>query len=366
MRTAGLGVIAAIGALVALLSLQPAGSGAQVRPTNAPFGQANPCTGVTFLAAAIQCPPPVATQAPTNPPRQTPVPAPTQPPLATPRPTPIVVPCGGTLFVPIGQACPTPTQPAFIGPVITQTPPVTPIPTPVPFPTNPQPQPVNQLPASISISGQNPVIVTIRANQPLNILHSVVIDVGPNTQATGVQVSAGTATIVGSQVIWNGFSLDTGQEASATVSLAATGGMALTGNGPPVIQSISMEALDLAGNPVILQSDSSGIVVSTTAPSCTTGGGQSLIACVGASEYTTPQFVVAENWVLSWVFGPCQNGSGAFTLTILNTDGSVSQDNAGYSETSAGNFGTQQYQTGGSYSVQILSVCPWNVQVQVP
>jgi hypothetical protein len=207
--------------------------------------------------------------------------------------------------------------------------------------------------------------VTIHANQPLNVLHSVIIDVGPNTQATGVQVTTGTATIEGSQVIWNGFSLDTGQEASVTVSLVASADAALSGMGPPTIQSISLQALDLAGNPVILYSDGSGNLSPVPNSTCSSNG-QSIVSCVGASEYSTPQFTVGGNWLVSWVFGPCQNGSGAFTLNVLNTDGSVSHDNPPHSETSAGNFGTQKYQTGGSFSVQVLSVCPWNVEVQVP
>lgn len=362
MRAGGLGIIAALGALVGLLGLGPGGSGAQTIPTAKPAtGQANPCPGAIFLAAAVNCPPtptaPAAT--PTRPPA-----TPTPKPIATP----VLVPCGtGLVFA--GQTCaPPPTQAPF-NPIQPQTPvsvPATPVPTRVPFPPTPQPQPNGQLPANITVSGQNPITVTIHANQPLNILHSVVIDVGPNNQATGVQVSTGTATIEGSQVIWNGFSLDTGQEASVTVSLAATAGNALTANGPPAIQSISMEALDLAGNPVILQSDTTGELVSIPASTCSTGGGQSLIACVGASEYSTPQFSVSGSWVLSWVFGPCQNGSGTFTLNILNTDGSVSQDNGPYSETSAGDFGAQQYHVAGDYSAQILSACPWNIEVQVP
>jgi hypothetical protein len=227
------------------------------------------------------------------------------------------------------------------------------------------PSTASQLPASIAISGQNPYTVTIHANQPLNILHSVVIDVGPNTVTTGVQVSTGTATIEGSQVIWNGFSLDTGQEASVTVSLTATADAALSGMGPPTIQSISLQALDLAGNPVVLYSDGNGNLTPIPASTCSNSS-QAVMECIGSSELTTQPFTVGGNWLLSWVFGPCQNGSGAFTLNILNTDGSVSNDNPPYTETSAGNFGTQNYQTGGTFSVQVLSVCPWNVEVQVP
>jgi hypothetical protein len=280
------------------------------------------------------------------------------------------VPCGPG-FVLVGQPCILPTAPAQSGGPVQpynpgqQPPVVTAVPTRQPTAPNQQELAPGQLAANISITGQNPFTVTIHANQTLNIQHSVVIDVGPNTQTTGVQVSTGTATIEGSQVVWNGFSLDTGQEASATVSLAATADAALSGIGPPTIQSVSLQALDLAGNPVILYSDNGGTLASVPAPTCANNG-QSVITCVGAAEYTTPQFTVGGNWLVSWVFGPCQNGSGAFTLNVLNTDGSVSQDNPPHSENSAGNFGTQNYQTGGAFAVQVLSVCPWNVEVQVP
>jgi len=359
MRAGGLSILAALVAFVALLSVQPAGSGAQTVPSRFPQPQPTQCPGTNLFAIAVvpsQCPPVI-----TQPPTPTPAPLPMQ----TPRPAPILVPCGAG-FVFAGQICLPQATPGPITPLLPQsTPAATPPPTRVPATATPQRPVSGTLPASVTISGQNPLTVTIHANQPLNFTHSVVIDVGPNTQATGVQVSAGTATIQGSQVIWNGFSLDTGQEASVTVSLAVTGGDVLTGTGPAAIQSISLEALDLGGSPLILQSDSSGALVSLPAPACNTGGGQSLIRCTGASEYSTPQFTVVGNWVLTWVFGPCPSGVGTFSLSVLNPDGSVSPSNPGLSESSAGDFGTQRYQNDGTYSVQALSVCPWNFEVQV-
>jgi hypothetical protein len=367
MRTVGLTALGALAAALFLLSAIPARLGAQTRTTYPPTTQATPCPGTIFFAtqcASQPTPTPIAA-----PPRATPTTIPTPQPTPT---APVLVRCGSS-FIPAGQPCilPTPTATAQGTGSAQPTTPGTQVPVVSPTPTRPATGPVQppsttaQLPASIAISGQNPFTVTIHANQPLNILHSVVIDVGPNTQATGVQVTTGTATIEGSQVIWNGFSLDTGEEASVTVSLTATADAALSGVGPPAIQSISLQALDLAGNPVVLYSDGSGNLAPVSAATCPNTS-QAVLACVGSTEYTTQPFTVDGNWLVTWVFGPCQFGSGAFTLNILNNDGSVSKDNAPYTETSAGNFGTQNYQTGGTFSVQVLSVCPWNVEVQVP
>jgi len=74
--------------------------------------------------------------------------------------------------------------------------------------------------------------------------NTVIISSPPGVQASTVEVSTGSAVIQGDQVVWSGFSLESGAQASITVTLQATTGGALVGSGSALIQTVTVEALD--------------------------------------------------------------------------------------------------------------------------
>lgn len=149
--------------------------------------------------------------------------------------------------------------------------------------TTPSTSPGLQPPATVTISGQNPVQLTIRANQFLDVTHSIEINLAPGVQATGVQVSTGSATIQGSQIVWNGFTLNAGDQASATINLAVTGGTTLTASGTPAIQNVLIQALDVSGNPVLEQAPGGGPTTDQLPITCTDTSGQPVPNCTGSS-----------------------------------------------------------------------------------
>jgi hypothetical protein len=152
----------------------------------------------------------------------------------------------------------------------------TPQPTPppgrgfVPFPSpspSPSASPAPSAPATVTISNTNPVVITIHANQFLDFTHSVTMNIAPGVQATGVQASTGAATIQGDQVVWNGFTLNAGDEATASVTLAVTPGQTLSAPGTPSIASVSLSALDANGQPVAQDIPAGGPPVDSLTPS---------------------------------------------------------------------------------------------------
>lgn len=156
--------------------------------------------------------------------------------------------------------------------------------------------------------------------------------------------------------------MNTGDQATATISLVATGGTALMGTGTPVLQSVTLDALDQNGNPVIEQSNGLGPLSAAIENACTAGALPVVQDCQGASQYSGPQFTVSGNWVLNWVYGPCAGNTGTLTVNVVNPSGS-SSDNTSVSDTSGGGFGTQQYPIGGTFSLGIASSCPWLVEI---
>jgi hypothetical protein len=229
------------------------------------------------------CPPSASTNFTVTPVREpTPTPVPT--PVPTPNPFPGVTICPGGIFVPAGAPCPLPpinsfpppitsfppaSQPASQPPIATPTPLPSRSPVPVPSPS-PSPTP-STAPATVTISNTNPVVITIHANQFLDLTHSVSIDVAPGVEVTGVQVTTGIATIQGNAVVWNGFTLNAGDDATATVSLATTPGAAQSAPGTPSIQSISLSALDANGQPVTQSVSAGGPPVDSLTPSSLAG-----------------------------------------------------------------------------------------------
>lgn len=100
----------------------------------------------------------------------------------------------------------------------------------------------------------------------LSLQNSVVLDLGPNVQAANVQVTAGSAVIQGNQVVWNHFSLDSGEQASVTISLVVASGGSVVAAGAPLLRDMRVEAVDeQSGEPVLEQAGAAGPAVSSLA-----------------------------------------------------------------------------------------------------
>lgn len=136
------------------------------------------------------------------------------------------------------------------------------------------------LPRNSGQEKQPPVWLTIDANGttatvtignatkiPLDFTGTVVIDLGSGVQATTVLVSVGTAVIQGNQVIWNDFSLSSGQIVPALISLTVAAGGAQTASGLPSIRGVSIDAKDpQSGTAVVEQVQGGGPVFGALAP----------------------------------------------------------------------------------------------------
>jgi hypothetical protein len=139
-------------------------------------------------------------------------------------------------------------------------------------------------PATVTIGSGNPVTVTIRANQYLDLSHSVVITLAPGVTATGVQTTTGSATIVGGAVVWSGFVLQAGDQATATVTLAST--TTIVGTGAPSIQGVTITAIDQSGMTVNYSAPGGGPTVDTLPAACGGASTQSSSACGGTRRFT--------------------------------------------------------------------------------
>lgn len=152
------------------------------------------------------------------------------------------------------------------------------------------PSATSQPPATVTISTGNPVTVTIRANQYLDLTHSVVISLPPGVTATGAQVPVGTVTIVGGAVIWNGFVLEAGDEASATIDLTQTSGNTIVGVGTPAIQGVTITAIDQGGTPITFQAQGGGPSTDQLPIACSGTTGQTAPNCSGGVNDPRPEF----------------------------------------------------------------------------
>jgi len=217
------------------------------------------------------------------------------------------------------------------------------------------------LPVTITISTQNPVKIGLHANQYLDLTHSVTFNLDPSVQATSVQVSTGSATIQGNQVVWSGFTMNAGDDASATVNLVVTGGTALMASGGPSIQSVTVEALDQSGNQVVQFNPGGGPVTAILTTACSNPTGQAVVACTGSGVFSTPQFTVNVSWELVWSFGSCPDPTGSLAVNVLNPDGSQ-MDSRTFSQPPASNAGAQHYTSSGTFTLSISSPCSWSVQ----
>jgi len=229
--------------------------------------------------------------------------------------------------------------------------------TPAPSPAQPAGTPA----ATVAISGQNPVQITVHANQFLDFTHSVIINLDPSLQASSVSVSTGSATIQGNQVVWNGFTMNAGDDATATVSLVVTGGTTLMASGGPSIQSVTLDALDQSGHQVVQVNAGGGPPIGQLLTACVNASGQLVVACSGSGVLSTPQFTVSVTWDLVWSFNSCPDATGTLIVTVLNADGSQ-LDSRTFSQPPSSNSGTQRYTSSGTFSLAINSPCSWSVQ----
>jgi FHA domain len=118
----------------------------------------------------------------------------------------------------------------------------------------------NELPRNAGQENQPPVWLTVDSKGSSAVVTvgnatrqrvdfggaGVTITLAPGVDATNVLVSTGSAAIQGNQVIWNGFSLNSGQIVPAIVGLSAPE----SGSPPegPAISGISIEAMGAGGN----------------------------------------------------------------------------------------------------------------------
>lgn len=267
-------------------------------------------------------------------------------PIVPPQPFP---PSGGT--APVGVIC---TDGSFVASLAA-------CPHSSPPPTNPQP--VRTAPpalaATVTISGQNPAKIGVHANQYLDLRHSVVIKLDPGVEATGGQASIGSVTVDGDRVVWNGFTMNAGDDASATLNLVAVGPMVASGS--PSIQSVSIEALDQSGNPVVLFEPGGGPTVGQLVVACAAAGGQVAVDCKGSGSFSTPQFNVSGGWDFAWSFSSCPDSTSTLAVTVLNSDGSQ-MDSQTFSQPPSSGSGQQHYGTGGNLSIGVVSPCSWSVR----
>jgi hypothetical protein len=136
----------------------------------------------------------------------------------------------------------------------------------------------------VTISNTNPVTVTVHANQYLDLTHSIVITLAPGVTATGVQTTTGSTTIVGGAVIWNGFALQAGGEATATISLASS--TTIVGTGAPAIQGVTITALDQNSTPLNFTAPGGGPTVDTLPAACGGSSAQTGSSCGGTRRFT--------------------------------------------------------------------------------
>ena len=279
--------LGSVGILIALLlaivpGSMPVALGQTAGPISTPAGTQR-CVNGQVIPANLQCQAPTPSfvvASPTTAPLQPLAPQPvitTGPTATIVAPTAVVAP---TTVVPAGSppagtvspqpiVVTTPAPATSTPPTSTTAPAVTAVPTnpPTPVPTTV----VNNVNLSVS-SGDNiprlpgrdntpPIGVDVNTNYSSggasstitlsnntvdgqNLTQTATIALAPGVQATSVTVSTGSAVVQGNQIVWTNFSLDSGQQATATVSVVASGGGALVASGAPVVASVQIAAVD--------------------------------------------------------------------------------------------------------------------------
>jgi hypothetical protein len=76
----------------------------------------------------------------------------------------------------------------------------------------------------------------------------------------------------------------------------------------------------------------------------------------------TPQFQAASGWSMSWSYSNCIDGSGNFSVNIVQPAGDDTFD-VGPNELGSGGSGTDTYTDSGVFSLQVLSECDWTINI---
>lgn len=216
--------------------------------------------------------------------------------------------------------------------------------------------------ATVTISSGNPAVITVVANQYLDFTHSIDVTLAPGVQAGSVQVSTGTTSIQGSEVIWNGFTMNAGDTATMTISLSVSTGATLTSPSAPSIQTVTLTALDSSANTVMIQQPGGGPTVGDLSSSCAPASGV-VLGCGGAGDFMTPPFNVSGDWALNWSYGLCPNGSQTLDVSVLNPDG-TSSPMPPLDDATGGSSGVTSFSGGGTFVLQVRSGCAWLLAVQ--
>ena len=123
---------------------------------------------------------------------------------------------------------------------------------------------------TIDAKGASAVVTVGNATRvPLDFNHTVVIELAPGVEASQVLVTVGSAVIQGSQVVWTGFSLASGQIQPAVISLASNGAQAQPAAGAPAISKVDIEARDTQSGAAVTETAAGGGPAVTALPAAT-------------------------------------------------------------------------------------------------
>lgn len=138
----------------------------------------------------------------------------------------------------------------------------------------------NQPPVWITITtaGATAVVVIGNATKvPLDFTGTVVLNLAPDVTGTGVLVSTGSAVIQGSQLVWSGFTLSSGEIAPSIIQLASDGSTAQAAASSSAISSVDIEAKGTgSGVAVTEQAAGGGPAVTALPPRPTSTSKQAL------------------------------------------------------------------------------------------
>lgn len=144
-----------------------------------------------------------------------------------------------------------------------------------------------------------------------------------------------------------------------------SGNALLPVGGPLAAGGTPAPVLAAAGGAFRAAAPSSGATASATLPPGT------LFQASNPSGQSVQTFTVPSDWSLHFVYdcsGFAGFDSGSFRVTVYNDDGTPSQENPPIEYTQQNGLAgdTQQYHTGGTFYLDVLSDCRWNVSVTAP
>lgn len=110
-----------------------------------------------------------------------------------------------------------------------------------------------------------------------------------------------------------------------------------------------------------------GVTGSTGVTASSPANPATLLDLSGSGNQTTQMFTTqADNWDMAWTYN-CNNFGqyGSFDITVSNSDGSLTWQDVGVSETALSSgltgSGTEHYHTGGTLYLQVGTECNWTV-----